>query len=321
MTRTTVVGLALISWASLPLPAMAQSGNSAASPLAPSPAGMEPTSASPATGVAPQEPTAPQPPPAYASRPSDNADPSRGASTRDPNSASASDASYRAGNDPGYDSTRAYEEPPLPPEQPKSKSKIPDFSVRVDPLNWILEGRLGTEIEVALLDSLTIETVPVFVTSEQPPLLNLQGVADTLYQKSGGLGPMSGATIGLGYWLDGKAFRGYVLRAIFTNYSYKYEAREAGAIVDSVKHTERRLGGMIGSHSRWGAFTLASGLGLGVEMNRHRRCEDAAGNMVTEGCQEDQLAIRLNANNDKLDLFGPLHPAYFFFRISLGLVF
>jgi len=215
----------------------------------------------------------------------------------------------------------AYDEPPLPPEPKPAKSTFPDISLRVDPLNWLLEGRLGLELEFAPIDVVSIELVPVFVTSEQPPLLHLANLPDTLYQESNGVGSLSGASLGVGFWLDGKAFRGSVLRAFFTNYAFHYESRENGVVVDQVDHTERRVGGMFGSHSRWGAFTLATALGLGVELNRHRRCESASGEMVTEGCPDDQLLIRVNQAGDTAGLYSFLHPAYLFFRLSLGVVF
>lgn len=308
--RTTHLGLALGTWILVSLPAAGQTPDSTGvmAPVAPGQASEAPIGAPPPAPL----PNSPVAPTVAAVNPVP------------PTGGGGSDG-YAVAESQQYQPAPTIEEPPLPPEPSKPTSKSPAFSVRVDPLNWILAGRLGTELEVAVLDALTVEAVPVFVTSEQPPFLNLRSFANPLHQKSNGLGPISGASIGVGYWLDGKAFRGYGLRAIFTNYAYKYETRDGEGAIDSpVTHTERRLGGMIGSHSRWGAFTLATGFGLGVELNRHRRCEDTTtGTMVTEGCQDEQLAIRIDRNDPdaQLDLFGPLHPAYFFFRISLGLVF
>jgi hypothetical protein len=47
----------------------------------------------------------------------------------------------------------------VPPEEAANAgegTKFPDFSVRVDPLNWLLLGRLGFELEVELLELLTV---------------------------------------------------------------------------------------------------------------------------------------------------------------------
>ncbi len=304
MLRVTSIGYLALSlllwtpWASaqteppVPSPAPADAGNPEGVPAAP------PPSVSPATPPAETAPISPI--------------------TAQDAPVLASEAQY---DEPTPFEPSAHEEPPLPPEPRRSKSSFPDFSVRIDPLNWLLEGRLGLELELAPIDAISIELVPVFVTSEQPPFLHLENLPDTLYQESNGLGSLTGASLGVGFWLDGKAFRGSVLRAFFTNYAFHYESRENGVVVDGVDHTERRVGGMFGSHSRWGAFTLATALGLGVELNRHRRCESASGEMVTEGCDDDQLLIRVNQAGDNAGLYSFLHPAYLFFRLSLGVVF
>ena len=74
----------------------------------------------------------------------------------------------------------------------------PEMSVRLDPFNWVLEGRLGLELEVALSSDFSLELVPVFVTSESPPTLNLSGREDNLLQSSNGVGPLSGDFAGGG---------------------------------------------------------------------------------------------------------------------------
>jgi hypothetical protein len=56
--------------------------------------------------------------------------------------------------------------------------QLPEISVRLHPFNWVLEGRLGVELEVAIATGLSVEVVPVFVTSGSPPTLNLAGRDD-----------------------------------------------------------------------------------------------------------------------------------------------
>ena len=65
---------------------------------------------------------------------------------------------------------------------------MPPWSVRMDPFNWLLEGRLGLELEVGLLNWLSVEFVPVFVVNDQPPAFNFSGREDPLTQESNGLG-------------------------------------------------------------------------------------------------------------------------------------
>ena len=86
--------------------------------------------------------------------------------------------------------------------------------------------------------------------------------------------------------------------------------------------------GYFGSHSRWGFFTIAGGIGLGVELNKSERCFGAgatsAGGEVspakTSGC-DSQLLIGINRNLSSVaDLNGPLHPIYLMGRLSLGIV-
>lgn len=171
---------------------------------------------------------------------------------------------------------------------------------------------------------ISVETVPIFVVDNKPPLLNLGGIPDTLSQRSNGLGALAGASIGAGFWLNGKPFQGTVLRFYYTNYGYKYEAKDDIGTIDSVKHTERFLVGMLGSHSKWGPFTIATGIGLGVEMNRERRCVDATtGALVTSDCSDDEIVIQVQrgANASTAAVTGPWHPVYLLGRLSLGFVF
>ena len=200
---------------------------------------------------------------------------------------------------------------------------MPPFSVRIDPFNWLINGTLGFEFEVGLLDFMSVELVPEFVVSEQPPGFSIAGREDTLYRESDGLGPLSGTSIGLGFWLEGKALHGYVLRAILTNYSYQYIAKDDAGEFDNVSHVDRHFYGYFGSHAVWGVFTLAGGLGLGVELNKERRCFESDGTPTRSGCDSELLikAARFNPNsseNPVFDLGGGLGGVQILGRISLG---
>jgi hypothetical protein len=210
--------------------------------------------------------------------------------------------------------------PPPPPRDPEHGSKRPEISMRVDPLNLLLEGRLGLELEIELSKYLSLELVPVFVTTQSPPMLNYNTYEkSSLRQESNGWGPLSGAAVDAGIWFAGKPFQGYVLRAGLTNYAYTYSTTAPAN--DSVSHTDRQLYVMLGSHSRWGAFTIACGFGLGYELNQQNRCFDDFGN-ATSDCPKDQLLIKLNrVGSSVADLHGYLYPFDFLARFSLGVVF
>ena len=226
---------------------------------------------------------------------------------------------------PGYAAApQAYpapvEPPPPPPKAPDVGSKRPEISLRVDPFNLLLEGRLGVELEVELSKYFTAELVPVFVTTQSPPMLNYSTYEkSSLHQESNGWGPLAGAALGAGIWFGGKPFNSYVLRVGLTNYAYTY--RTTAPANDSVSHTDRQLYVLFGSHSRWGVFTLAYGFGLGYELNQQNRCFDDFGN-ATENCPKDQLLIKLNADGSSVgDLHGYLYPFDLLARFSLGVVF
>jgi hypothetical protein len=198
---------------------------------------------------------------------------------------------------------------------------MPPFSVRVDPFNWLINGKLGFEFEIGLLDFMTVELVPQFVVSEQPPSFSISGREDTLYQESDGLGPLAGTSIGLGFWLEGKALHGYVLRAILTNYSYHYIAKDAAGEFDNVSHVDRHFYGYFGSHAVWGVFTLGGGIGLGVELNKEKRCflNDADATPTRDGC-DNELLIKGDRPpvETVADLSGGLGGVQILGRISLG---
>jgi hypothetical protein len=204
--------------------------------------------------------------------------------------------------------------------------------VRADPFNLLLEGLLAIELEVGILKFLSAELVPIFVVNDSPPTFGyITGRDEFVTRSSNGLGPLAGTSIDVGLWPEGKALKGYVLRAIFTNYSYRYESHDPGPTpIDTVDHVERRLFLYFGSHSRWGAFTMAGGFGIGAELNAERRC--FRNNMQgyaepTDNCNQKELLIRLERGNlpvNRLivaDLYGGLGGVQMLVRFSLGVAF
>ena len=208
--------------------------------------------------------------------------------------------------------------------------RFPDFSVRVDPLNWLLEGHLGFEIEIEAFEWLTLETVPIFVTTNEPFAL-----PSNVREYSDGLGPLSGASLSAGFWLGGNSFQGTVLRAGITNYNYRYDSiakageatTNAGNVLDSVSVSQNRLTLMLGSGRRFGYFTIAGGFGIEYELNDQRRCiqRETSGSMfrtTDEGCARDELILlRRRSEPDAANLRGPFFPVELIFRFSLGVVF
>ena len=201
-----------------------------------------------------------------------------------------------------------------------------EFSVRFDPLNWLLLGRLSFELEVSIFKYLTVQLTPTFVTAKSPIAVNYAGIRDPLTQQSNGLGPISGASLGVGVWPWGVPFKGYVFRLEFTNYGYTYRTADAQGTIERRDFTERRIQLFIGSHSRFGAFTFAGGLGLGYELHQVERCDltlNDAGRITGRSSDCDGLQqIALDRTpREKADLNGPLHPVYFIARFTLGVVF
>lgn len=218
---------------------------------------------------------------------------------------------------------------------------MPDFSVRIDPLNWLLQGRLGLELEFELLEWLTIEAIPMFVVSEEPVFFNN---LDELTQESDGLGALAGTSLGVGFWLDGDSFNGTVLRVGLLAYGVKYTTRALqdyptsangspiarGDVLDTVTDSQRRLSFTIGSHRTWGYFTLVGGISLEYETNDKRRCYTNSNGIwetrSSEPCDDDQLQIAreptgLIQQPSVYNLYGWLHPFDLAGRLSLGVVF
>ncbi len=275
------------------------------------PATVEPAPAQEAAPVAAAAPPAP-PPPAQ-----DGAYGGQAAATR-PSKPAA---------DGGYDDQGAAEAD----ESSASSGQVHELSIRLDPFNWLLAGRLGVELEVGVWKWLSLELVPVFVTAGRPLAVNFADFDSTLTQHSHGIGPISGASLGAGFWLSGVPFSGYVLRLILTNYAYTYEASDGAGVFDRTHFTERRVVAFFGSHSRFGPFTLGGGFGLGYELNQQERCglsyvtgaSGAADHLEgrSTGCRGQMLLARDRTATSFANLNGPLHPFYLEARFSLGVVF
>jgi hypothetical protein len=181
---------------------------------------------------------------------------------------------------------------------------------------------------VGIYKFLSFQLVPIFVTNGTPPTLNIfRSFGGSLHQESNGLGALSGASFELGFWLRGSPMKGTVLRAVFENYGYTYRTD-----VDSVSHTTRALLGMIGSASRFGAFTLNGDFGIGADLNKEERCysavftssgyvsKDTAGAPTGSGCGELQIVDTASAGASPIyPVSTPLYPVVFEFRLSLGI--
>jgi hypothetical protein len=192
-----------------------------------------------------------------------------------------------------------------------------------------LDGKLALELEVGVLKFMSVELVPIFVVNEEPPTFNIwAGRADPLSRESDGWGPLAGTSIGVGFWLGKKPLEGSVLRVIFTNYAYHYRATDEIGEFDDVPMVERRLFAYFGSHSKWGAFTLAGGFGLGAEVNPEKRCftnDPPAYTPKVQGCPDGELLIKLDrfmrTDPNVADLNGGLGGFQFLIRFSLGVAF
>jgi hypothetical protein len=214
------------------------------------------------------------------------------------------------------------EEPPLENaagSRGDGGSPVPDFSVRLDPLNWLLNGKLGVELELELLEWLTVESVPLFVTNAHPVFLD-----DAFGRESAGLGALAGASVGVGFWLGGDSFNDTVLRVGFSSYSYEYsstyELSPGIDDTDSLTHAEQRLSFMLGSHRTWGFFTIAGAFGLEYETNQESRCfPEGSQPAVTSGC--DDLLLRTSppgAGATFANVNSFLYPYDLVYRLSLG---
>jgi hypothetical protein len=201
------------------------------------------------------------------------------------------------------------------------------MSIRLDPLNWLLRGQLGLELESQVWKFLSVQLVPMFVVNDQPPYLNLNmsGVPNTLYQKSGGVGALAGTSVGVGFWLNGKPLEGYVLRTELTNYVIDYDSRDQNGPIDHVQYVDRAFQVLIGSHSKWGPVTLAGTFGLGTMRNRQNRClpNGTILSATSSGCANNkELSMAFTrVPGDVVNLHDWTYPIVLVVRISLGVVF
>jgi hypothetical protein len=271
-----------------------------------------------ATGAFPDDaPPAASPPPAAPAAPPPPAYPAPTPAPAAPPAPAAAPAPTPQPYEPAPAQPATYEPPPPPAPPAHEKSSVPPISVRIDPLNWILLGRLGIELEVGVLDWLSVETVPVFITGESPPWLNYGSSVDVT-QHSNGWGPLAGATLGVNFWISGKVLKGYAIGAGITNYGLEYRTG-----VDSVQHTERQLYAMLNSVSRWGAFTIAGGLGLAYDINHDSRCFPPNAIGISQAgpgdCDEIQLATTNPVNLGPILIVTPYtYPWDILARFSLG---
>jgi hypothetical protein len=159
------------------------------------------------------------------------------------------------------------------------------------------------------------------VTTHSPPTLNYASYDNSIItQSSNGIGPISGAAIDAGFWFNRRPLEGNVLRLGLSNYSYTYDTKDNGAPVDSVSHADREIFAMFGQHNRWGAFTLAAGIGLGYELNKQNRCFDDLERPISS-CPKDETLIHLDNQGTIANLNGFLYPFDLLARFSLGVVF
>lgn len=294
---------------------------------------------------APAPPTQSQPPPPTATQPSgapvasqppNNYSTAPAAGNAQPPAASGpgyANASPRDANTNNYHRNDNGSNAPFPSgeDAPKAQSKfeLPTMSVRIDPFNWLLAGRLGFELESQVWKFISVELVPQFVVNDQPPYLNLNliGVPNTLRQKSAGIGALAGTSIGVGFWLNGTPMEGYVLRAELTDYSIDYDTGS-----DHVNYVEREFQVLLGQHSKWGPFTLAGTFGIGSMLNKHERCfgsDFSTQTAQTSGCPNSKqmlLAVTppvaaAGQPMGVINLNGWAYPIDLVLRISLGVVF
>lgn len=121
----------------------------------------------------------------------------------------------------------------------------------------MLRGRPALEVEYPILDWFSVEAAP---------MLGVQPMIYDAFHQSG-----YGISVTAGFWLDDKAFSGFVIRPLFQlnrmHYTTDFEGDPGVDSSTNLYHTEVRLGGMVGRHARWKWFTIAGGLGLTIDVN------------------------------------------------------
>ena len=116
-----------------------------------------------------------------------------------------------------------------------------------------------------------------------------------------------------------------MLRLIYQNLSYAYESRDGAGIIDpGFSHTYRNLLGYFGSHSRWGAFTLASGILIGADLNKYERCYangDPFGQPTATNCNDWEIVVGRGSASEApaiANAASGFYPVVIDFRLSLG---
>lgn len=181
-----------------------------------------------------------------------------------------------------------------PPAPAKKKDPGDMMSIRLDPFSWVLRGRPALEVEYLLLDWLTVEAAPML--GVKPMIVN------DFNQSGFGLGASAG------FWLNGRAFSGYVIRPVLQINSMHYTTDHEDKDLSDIKHTEVRVGGLFGSHLRWDFFTVAFGVGLLVDTN----ATDPKKKLVTEDNDAYGVHDFGQVLSPKVDIIS---------RISFGVIF
>ncbi len=235
---------------------------------------------------------------------------------------------------PGYGQQPQYQQQPqqggygyggAPPPPPKKESgsdfEIEGWAVRLDPFNWLLQGRLGLSADVAFTKWFSVELTPVFAVNDSPPMFNLGGHEDTIYQESNFIGAMSEINLGASFWFEAP-LEGYVLRVLLNHGNYKYVAKDSDGEFDSVVDDSNKLIVMLGSYGKYGPVSLGGGIGIGRYLGAPERCADDAGDYKTSGC-DGELHMRFDRNNPQnyANLHSSLYPFDVVGRFEIGVVF
>gem|GEM_PF-687165 len=251
----------------------------------------------PQPAYGPPSPAYGQPQPAYGQPPPGYGQPQPGYNQPPPG--------YSYGQPGGYGGG-----PPPPP--PPADPGFDQYSIRFDPLMWILDGRPSLELEYAPIKWLSIEVAPMLAT---------KALISDIRQSGGGV---SGS---LGFWLDGTAYSGTVLRPLVQVNAMTYQSpyEPEGAYNEDVdglleyKHTETRVGGMIASHHRWGGFTIVTGFGILVDTAAEK--DPDCDKSPTPG----KCVLRVT-DSDTVNVYGPFASGLstkvdWTLRLSMGAVF
>ncbi|MCA9626246.1 MAG: hypothetical protein KC766_01210 [Myxococcales bacterium] len=237
---------------------------------------------------------------------------------------------YQQAPPPGYQQQPGYSQgyggaPPPPPPKKSSGSdfEIEGWAVRLDPLNWLLQGRLGISGDIALTEWFSVELTPVFTVNSEPPAFNLHGREDTLSQEGNFIGAMSEINLGASFWLEAP-LEGYVLRAIYNHAAYSYKATDDQGQFDAVDEKSDKLIFFFGSYGKYGPVSIGGGLGIGYYLGNQQRCAEDGGqlpqNARTSDC-DGELNIAIDRQGNYADIHPGIYPIDISGRIEFGVVF